>query len=171
MSLPQFEDNDDRMVALLEQIVKNTGGGLAQDVTQNVTFEGQTADSRVGVIPAGTYLSVETSNLEEVDDSGSITLEPGDSATLVRYTEPCMLYAIGATDQADVQYELRIDNRAIGGRTNSPIGRINAPFSYVDALGGVLGVEQRVEYVAHYDKDATGTVDLAARLHLETAQP
>ncbi len=164
-----IRDNEDRMVALLEKIASNTGGGITEEqtVTQNVEYEGQTADGRVGVIPKGSYQTVETDGMDGMEDGETITLQPGESAPLIYHDRPCMLYAIGATDVSGVSYELRIDGRAVGGRTNSPLGTIGTPFSFVNTLGGVLGVENKVEYVAHNPADNTGQVELAARLHLE----
>lgn len=169
MGLPGITDNDDVMVRLLKQIAENTGGSSSGPRTE-VTIEGESAPSRVGAIDPASYVIVETDDLDGVDNGSMVTAEPGDSVVLAEFTPdtPFSVLAVGAVDEQGVQYELRADyQRTIGGRTNSPLGLINSPFSFAEATGGVVVCEQAVQYVAHYDKEATGPVDLAARLHVE----
>lgn len=161
-----MKDVDDRMVQLLEQIAKNTGSLDQPD--KNITLKGQTADSRVGLLPAQSYITVETSDLDDANADGTITLHPGETKALVKHTrQPKAVYAVGASDASDVEYGLLADKQPVGGTTNSPLGLINDPFSFVDQLGGAVPCNNRAEYKAHLDSSATGPVDLAARMHLE----
>lgn len=165
-----MRDNDDEMVRLLRQIAENTGKTLKsdKDITQEITMEGESAESRVGLIPPKSYVTVETADMEYANDNGTVTLEPGDSVPLVEHANhPKALYAVGATDIQDVEYTLMVDDEIIGNRTNSPLGLVNDPFSFVESLGGAIPAEDQIAYVAHYDAGASGSVNLAARIHLE----
>nr|6H82_b Chain b, Uncharacterized protein [Haloarcula hispanica icosahedral virus 2] len=134
----------------------------------------QTADGRVGLVPVNSYVTLETDDLDTdehpVTDAGTVALEPGESAPIVRYDlgQPAAVYAVGATDEANVEYELKVNNsKTVGGRTNSPLGVLNTPFSFVEKLGGAIPCETAATYWAHYSSDATGTVELAGRMHIE----
>lgn len=121
--------------------------------------------------PSGFIIS-ETSDLPNANSDGTVTLEPGDEQALVEYRSrgdtgvACL--AVGANDVQDVQYGLRIDrSKVVGGRTESPLGVLNDPFSFVDSLNAVVPANDVIEYVAYYDASATGTVDMAARLYTD----
>lgn len=160
-----IDDNEDRMVALLEQLVENTG--TLDQPEQTINLNGQTADKRVGFIPANAFVTLETDDLDEASESGTITLSPGDTKTVVEYGGQCAVYAVGCGDKQDVEYQLEVDGRVVGGRMNSPLGLTNDPFSFVEKLGGAIPVEKRVRYVANYDSAASGDITLAGRLMVE----
>lgn len=169
-----ISDNDDEAVALLKQIARNTGNiDDGPDKTTNVDISGQTADGRVGLIPSKSLLTLETDNLEAdkhpLTAGGTVELEPGDSQTLVQYDlqRPGAIYALGAVDESDVEYELKVDNDPVGGRTNSPLGVLNSPFSFVSNFGGAVPIEGKARYIAHYSSDSSGTIELAARMFVE----
>lgn len=153
------------MVALLERIAENTGSIDQPDKTINLN--GQTADKRVGFIPAKSFVTVETDDLDSTNSDGTVTLSPGDTKTLVEFKDQCAVYAVGASDKQDVEYQLEVDRTVVGGRTNSPLGLVNDPFSFVDKLGGAIPVEKRVRYVASYDSAASGDINLAGRMMVE----
>lgn len=171
--IPSARDNVDRMVQLLEQIAANTGtrdradggdGGHGSD-----GGDGIGGYARQPINPTS-YRIIETSYLEDATPDGSVTLEPGEEAPIVKYDprDGGALMALGATDEPDVRYALRFDHQhIIGGWTNSPLGLINDPFSFVNEFGVVLPAEQTVEYVARYDSTASGEVDLVGRLHVQ----
>jgi len=163
-----MSDTDDEIVRLLRQIQANTSSSTEPDVTKEVNLNGTTADERVGLIPARSYITVESDNLDHATDAGTVVLEPGDSVPIVEYRDTAAaVYAVGATDKQDVEYTLEVDNATVGGRTNSPLGLLNEPFSFVNTLGGAVPVESSIEYVAHYDENADGTIEIVGRLHLE----
>jgi len=168
-----MQDNDDRMVELLQKIARNTGSldeGPDTQVQREVNISGQGVTARTGTIDPGKYVTLESDDMDEVDEGGTVTLSPGDSAPIAYFKkgDPFAVLAIGASDEAGVSYELVADERrTIGGRTNSPLGLINKPFSFVNALGGAIVCQSSVKYVAHYDAEAIGDVELAARLHVE----
>ena len=168
-----FEDNEDRAVELLEQIAGNTGGlGDQTTVNKDVDISGQTADGRTGLVPLRSYVCVETDNLDAANEDGTVTLEPGDTKPLCRIRETgdaaLAVYAVGAVDANNVEYSLHVDNSiTVGGRTNSPLGTLNTPFSFVQMLGGAIPASTSAEYRAHLSGDAGGPVDLAGRLHAE----
>lgn len=165
MGFPGIDDNDDKMVALLQQIAENTGDLDQPDRTINLN--GQTADNRVGFIPANSFYSFETDDLDGANANGTVTLSPGDTAVLVEYDGKGALYAVGATDKQDVEYQLEIDNQLTGGRTNSPLGLINNPFSFVQMCGGAVPIEDKARYIASYSAGASGDITLAARMLVE----
>ncbi|MBZ6496023.1 hypothetical protein [Natrinema longum] len=166
------------MVSLLQRIAENTsdiegGDGTesseSREDTHNHYYDGQ-------VRPMGPqqYIVSETSNLEDVNDDGSVTLEPGDEKTVVSQSLPrssqqaLALLAIGATDETDVQWALQIDDHTVGGGwTNSPLGLVNDPFSFVDEFQAIIPAEHKIEYVARYNPAASGSVDLVGRMHTE----
>jgi hypothetical protein len=161
-----LSDNEDKMVALLEQIAANTGLDDAGSSAAPPT--GSTG--RTGSVRPWDYVVVETASMSYSNPSGTVTLSPGDSVNLVDYeaTQDTLL-AIGATDKQDVEYELTIDKTTVGGRTNSPLGLVNEPFSFVDALAREIPVEKRLRYTAHYDPNASGDIELAGRIHVDTS--
>ena len=166
-----MKDNDDLMVSLLQQIAQNTGslGSTEGGDTTEVNIQGQSVTSRVGIIEPTKYTTIETDDLSGVEDGGTVTLQPGETKALVEYRgQPFTILAVGAVDETGVEYELKADSRqTIGGVTNSPLGLVNEPFSFVDQLGGAIPAENRVRYLASLDSDAPGPVELTARLHLE----
>jgi len=179
MSPPPLRDNEDEALRLLRQIAQGVGTGTGEpqqevDVDKTTNISGQTADGRVGLIPVNGYVTLETDDLDAdsypVTTGGTVKLEPGDSVPLVEYDlrQAAAIYAIGATDEQDVEYELVVnDQKTVGGRTNSPLGVLNDPFSFVQVLGGAVPVQSSARYMAHYSASATGTIELAGRMHLE----
>ena len=161
-------DNMDEMVELLREISRNTGTPT-NEVSKDIDYNGVGPDQRVGFMDANSYVTVESANEDHANDDGSVTVEPGETVPLVSYREgPFALAAVGATDAQDVSYALkRDDSRVVGGVTNSPLGILNRPFSFVENFGGVIPIETNVVYEAHLDESAGGPVDLAARLHVE----
>lgn len=124
-------------------------------------------------IDPASYVVKETDDLNGISEGGSVTLQPGETKTLVEARSQgggggLGLLAVGATDEPEVAYRLRVDdNRTVGGRTNSPLGLLNDPFSFVDALGGFIPASRYVEYEATLSSGASSSVDLAARLHVQ----
>lgn len=160
-----ISDNEDEMVALLRKIAENTG--TLDQPEQTINLNGQTADQRVGFIPANAFVTLETDDLENSDPDGTLTLSPGDTKAVVEYSGQCAVYAVGCSDKQDVEYQLEVDGRVVGGRMNSPLGLLNDPFSFVEKLGGAVPVEKRVRYVVNYDSEASGDIALAGRLMVE----
>lgn len=162
-----MRDTRDEMVALLRQIAENTGAVATDGVDKTINLNGQTADQRVGFIPANSFVTLETDDLDNADPNGTITLSPGDTKAVVEYSGACAVYAVGCSDKQDVEYQLEVDGRVVGGRMNSPLGLLNEPFSFVEKLGGAVPVEKRVRYVVNYDSAASGDISLAGRLMVE----
>lgn len=125
--------------------------------------------SGVRLMDANRYVALETTNLDEANTNGTVTLQPGDSQALIRWDRELevAIMAIGAVDKDDVQYEIRANHdQTVGGVTQSPLGTINDPFSFVQELGAAVPV-QTFEYVATLSQNASSPVDLAARAHME----
>lgn len=165
-----FSDNSDKTVQLLQQIARNTAS--QKDGGDRLTYDID-GTAGPGEIDPAKYRIVETRDLDSstypVSPNGILTLNPGESAPMFRAftSQSYRLLAVGAADRSGVEYELRINGQqTVGGRTTSPLGSINDPFSFANVLGATIPV-QNVEYVAHYDKNATGSVDLTGRAHLE----
>lgn len=170
-----IDDQDDVAIALLRQLVVNTGTIDQLDGSQQeINIQGETVSSRTGTIDPTDLLIVETDDMEGANDDGTITIDPGDHATIVGYRPgwPFGILAVGASDEDDVEYQLRVDSDTpVGGTTNSPLGTVNEPFSFVDELGGAPHGEKRVDYVAYVDSDADAPVDLVGRVYLEAINP
>lgn len=166
-----MRDADDEMLALLRQIAQNTGSLGDLDQSKEVTIEGESPASRVGMMDPRSYICVETDDLDGVDEGGTVTLEPGDTKRIVSYQtsgQPFVVLAVGANDEPDVSYKLEADNtRTVGGVTNSPLGLLNDPFSFVKNFGAAIPAEKKIAYVASLDANAPGPVELAGRLHVE----
>lgn len=169
---PSVEDNDEaalQELRAIRQALQGNNPGAGTDGTVNV-FQGQGVSGSVGAINPSTYQVRESDDLDTVDDGGTVTLQPGETKTLVRAENDSGLavLALGASDEPDVQYHMKIDgNRTVGGYTNSPLGLLTDPFSFVESFGVVVPAERLVEYKATYASTATGEINLAARLHYE----
>jgi len=122
-------------------------------------------------LTAGSYVVAESADMKWANADGTVTVEPGDEVPLVRYdveADAGMLLAVGATDEQDVRYRVEVDdNRTVGGKTESPLGVLNDPFSFVDKLGGAIPASRTLIYYAELDASASASVDLAARIHVE----
>jgi hypothetical protein len=166
---PRIEDQDAKMVALLTQIAANTGGLKDLDQSTDVTIENQGVGSRVGTIEPRDMIVVETENLDSSEPDGTMEIKPGETETFLQFRgQPHGMLAVGATDKTDTDYLLRSDSSVpIGGTTESPLGAINDPFSFVDTLGGAPHAEDSTTYRAHLDPSASSPVYVAGRLFLE----
>lgn len=156
-------DNFDRMVELLQDI-------------RNL-LDGQDSGSQTrmaGLRPLGNdYLIIETDNLpdSETTAAGEVELQPGETAAVVRYRVPAdavaAVLSLGATDRADVEYWLEVDDDSlVGGKTNSPLGTVNDPFSFVDDIQGFVPANRVVEYMVRLDENASSSTTLVGRIHL-----
>lgn len=165
MTLPGLSDNTDDAVALLQQIAENTSN--TPEVDQ--TLEGANIQQRIGVIPGQSVVIKETAHLEDANPDGSVTLSPGDKATIAEFNEgqEHAVYAFGATDTNNVLYHLEIDGTPVIGPTNGPLGTVNNPFSFVETYGGALPADKRTRLIATYPSAATGDVDVVGRIHVE----
>lgn len=171
MNLPGMSDNSDAVIELLAQIAENTSGSRDTNTTQDVTVEGSEINKRQGVIPHGSVRVIETSDLDDANDDGTITLSPGEKATLVEYRgSASATYAVGATDVAGVVYWLEVDGNPVIGPTNGPLGTVPEPFSFIQNYGGAVPSSNRVAYKALYPDDQTGQIDLSSRIHLEVLE-
>lgn len=165
--LPGMKDDTTRMVRLLEQIAENTRD---IDAEHDIRLEGARIDQRIGVLPHNAIVITETADmdLESLNPDGTITIEPGDKRKIAEYREGDHgVLAYGAVDEPDLVYWLEVDGTPVVGPTRSPLGTINSPFSFVDVYGGAVPSEERTEVIVSRPDDATGSVDVAARLHVE----
>lgn len=128
---------------------------------------------RQRALTPGHYTVVETT--DNYDDSalnadGSLSVAPGDEVELAVYragNNGGLCLAVGANDANDVQYYMRVDSQhTVGGVTNSPLGLVTSPFSFVETLDGAVPFNSRVSYIARVDSDAASARDLAARMHV-----
>jgi hypothetical protein len=182
-----FQDPQDQIAESLkniEAILAQEYGNPAQqtvegddiDYTQEFgTVRPDSSDGTGGSAPSGTkvmppskYIITETDDLDAANADGTITLQPGEEKTIVEF-DPGYAFALlaaGASDTNDAVYYLYADgSRPIGGVTNSPLGPINNPFSFQDALGRGVYLDRRVEYRVRLSQNATSAQDLAGRLH------
>ena len=162
-----FDINDkvDAIIYELKQI-KQAMGVEDKDIQQNV-YAGQ----RKKLLPRN-YVVAESSDLDQSNEDGTITLEAGETKTLAEISvgrgESINLFSVGASDDQDVRYALVVDDDIVSGsQTESPLGLINDEFSFPKEFDSAMPVDNKVEYVATYSADATGSVDLAARMHGE----
>lgn len=164
-----FQDKQDQMAATLKNIeallARQQGGRAGTGGSGGSGNEG----GQIPHLSPKNYIVRETDDMDGVPDGETVTLEPGESKPLVRFDgKRHAILAVGAVDEPDVSYQLRLDyERTIGGRTNSPLGLMNNPFSFFNATGRTIPANQTTEYLARLDEDAASSVDLAARIHLE----
>lgn len=165
--MPRFSDNEDEMVRQLKAIRTLLGdGSLGGEVDLTSVKTPRRA------LEPGSYVTVESDEMDWSNEDGTVTVEPGDEVPLVKHyasgEQGVMLLAVGATDEQDVRYRAEVDDqRTVGGQTNSPLGVLNSPFSFVESLGGAIPANRSVAYYAKLDEDAPAPVDLVARLHVE----
>lgn len=136
------------------------------DAGQDVNVQGRP----LRTLRPGRYSIKETANLSDANDSGTVTIAPGDTATLARHTSDngTMLLAVGANDDPNVRYQLVVDsNRVVGGTTQAPLGTLTQPFSFVETLNGAIPADGTIEYRAEVDDDASAPVELAAIMHVD----
>lgn len=172
---PGMGSEDRTIIELLEIIAQNTGGigdVTVQEGDELTEIDAPGAGGSVGVLDPGRYRLYETDDLPDSNEDGTVTLQPGQSRPIVEYeahaAQGVNLLAVGANDEPDVTYGLIIDNDLpVGGRTNSPLGLVNEPFSFVQKYNAVIPASQKVEYWAYHDPEAEGNVDLVGRLHVE----
>lgn len=150
-----------------------TGGSIDVGTPPFDPSQTYTIAEREGLMDQQSLRIVETDNLEEANDDGTRTVNPGETVTLARIAPGFRfaLLAAGASDSSNVQYRLVADqDRVIGGTTGSPLGTVNSPLSFVEEYGAAIEINQEVEYRARLDESAGSSVDLVARLHAETVQ-
>ena len=167
--LPGFRDNQQRIVSLLEEIVRNTGD-LNQRQDVDVTLEGTNIGDRIGIIPHHAVVIKESADLDdsELNASGEVVMSPGDQRVLAEYEEGThAVYALGAQDHSGVRYWLEVDNQPVVGPTWGTLGTVNSPFSFVKTYGGAIPADNRTRLMAHYPESQTGDITLVGRLHVE----
>lgn len=122
-----------------------------------------------GSITPRTYNVHESDELDHSNDVGAVVLEPGDEKVIVSTggrNDTGSVLAIGATNQSDVTYRMVVDGEYNpGGTTNSPLGTVNEPFSFHRMFGSSLPFAEGVEYIAEYDSQASGEVEVVAVMH------
>ena len=166
--MADIDNNIDDILRELKLI--KYGIGVSDDTTINQTSENIYAGKRQKINPDN-YIIRESDHLEYSNEGGSVTVQSGETRTI------CELYAssgliinllsVGATDEQNVRYALKMDGNIVGGWTNSPIGLVNNPFSFVDEFGASLVAEESVQVIAKYEPESTGSVDLISRIHAE----
>ena len=131
---------------------------------------GAAAGGKFDPIRPTSYRVFETSDMEEAGPGGTIQVNPGDRKVFFDsgdLNSPGFMLAVGAVDVKDVLFRLVVDgDRDVGGITNSPLGTINTPFSFVNEFGGAIPVFERVQYVAEIPEESNSSAELAARVHM-----
>lgn len=169
-------DSVDEQTQLLRAIAHQLGAidmnaaSPEVNVSMPDSLPGQAAQNRP--IHPSSLVITETSDLDEANEDGTVTLNPGEEAVIARQearvADGMMLLAAGATDKQDAEYFLRFDNDVVvGGSRNSPLGTLNTPFSFVENYSGVPVAEDVIEYVVRYDTNASGELNIAGRMHIE----
>lgn len=159
-----FTDRGDQILTELRGIRKQLGGLDDEDGPgENAVWQG------LRTFKPGEWVIDETAALDEANDDGTITLNPGEQKTIAEAHHPNAdaigLLSVGAADEQNVRYFIRIDSKyVVGGVTNSPLGSVNSPFSFPDYYNAIIPADQRIEYVAQRPTNASGAVDLVARL-------
>lgn len=129
------------------------------------------AGGRDTVIRPDRFEVFDTSDLDGANELGSIVMEPGEKKVLAGIEgmeQGAYIMSAGATDADDVRFALVVDGEYnVGGVTNSPLGSMNEPFSFVTRYGGVVPVTESAQYIAIYDEDGSGQVELTGRIDAE----
>lgn len=166
---PNQRRNETEILENIEALLAQQSGMHPEQMRQKAETRGDGGPSGVRLMDSNRYLVLETADLDGANDDGTVTLEPGEEKTLIRYDQDATaaLLALGANDAQNVIYTTRANGKkALGGKTHSPLGQVNFPFSFVDQLGAALPIES-LEYRAKLMPDAEFDVRLAARAHLE----
>jgi hypothetical protein len=159
---PQIRDSGDEALALLKKIAANTAA------TNDPDRQAFASSTFGGTGPAPTpenLVVVETSNLDDANADGAITVNDGETATVVEYenfgNQMAYLVALGAHDVLDTTYKLVVegDERFT---TESPLGGVNSLFSFTETLGQPLPVGSRVRYDVTYT--GGGSTDYVGRM-------
>lgn len=110
----------------------------------------------------------ETTELEESNDIGSMTLNPGETKVISstkNVRTGGYILGVGAYNEKDVKYSLVVDGEyETGGWTNSPLGSVNEPLWFSQTIGGVVKFEESVSYMAKYDEGSSGQVEITSRI-------
>jgi hypothetical protein len=142
-------------------------GSSSGAFSQNLDIRGYNIYETADLVEAG-YSE------DAVNNDGSVTLEPGDEVPIAstgNLSNGCKLLAVGAVDETDVKYYIEIDGeQTFGGVTNSPLGTVNDPFSFAEEFGASVPVQQGVEYMASLSPNASSSVDLVSRIHVQELQ-
>ena len=136
-----------------------TRGGLPTSATA--------APTPTTPVPPGQLRLVETSDLQDANDDGSVTIEANTERELLLYENradhPFLLHFLGAADALDVQYVLRVGQEIVF-TSESPVGTITNPFVFADYYGGPMAFARDITYSA---RNNTGSsIDLAGRMGL-----
>ncbi len=117
------------------------------------------------------YTVIESAQLEDANDDGTITCPGGEETALIEF-EPAgtgsraLLHAIGATDASGLEYRLRFGGNDISFTAQSPLGGVNDPFSFTDELGKPLTAGSATLFFTAIN-NTENDIDLVARAHVE----
>lgn len=164
------EDVFEEMAKSLKSIERSMGGA---DEGASTTVTGMGSAKSLG---PEHFIVTETDDMDSVDPGGTVHLEPGDRKVIAEWEaqgrQNIALLAVGADDAVDVQYELVADyNTTIGSQTNSPLGPVNNPFSFIKNLNGYIPAKRIIQYKASLPASSTTSADLAARMFVSQGPP
>lgn len=130
---------------------------------------GFTEGAGYDLINPGRYIITESNDLKGSNDLGEIEMAPGDTKVIAStegLSTPQNAIAVGANNESEVRYGIFIDGDGpVGSWTNAPLGTVNSPFSFVKELGFALPAQDQIQYVANYDQDGSGMIELIGRIH------
>ena len=118
----------------------------------------------------GRYTIKESSDMDDAEPDGSISVAPGDTRTVVRHNSDTgtALLAVGVNDDPDARYQLVVDdNRVVGGETQAPLGTPTDLFSFVDTLNGAIPADSTIEYQVKMDPNASSSSNFTGVLHTD----
>ena len=107
----------------------------------------------------------ETSNLDDANSAGIVEIDPGETKTILDYRpkRDVKLLATGATDQPDCTFELRHGSEIVYD-SESPLGTVNEPFSFIDHYGEALDCQDDLQLKVTNTGDSTRK--FAGRWHI-----
>lgn len=115
------------------------------------------------------FVVTESSDLDDANTDGTVTVSPGETEILADYRlrneslDRAHLLALGATDVANCSYTLEVDDSPRFS-TRSPLGLVNDPYSFTNELGYAYPFEKYVTLKVTRDDDVAEDATMAGRM-------
>lgn len=126
-----------------------------------------------GVVHFRDLVIVESSDFENANNDGTMTVPADEEQTLVEYEPPsgdnrALIHGFGATDALDVEYRLRYGGEEISFTTETSLGSITDPFVFREVFGRPATAGSGTVQLTALNA-SQNPVELVARMFVEVA--